>query len=442
MNSSARIGARSHRTALAAWVTGVVAMSAVALGCSSDATTKSDSLSGTVEVYSWWTAGGEADGLNALIDTFKTEYPGITFINATAKGGSGTVARELLKQRLAQNQPPDSFQVLGGKDLIVSWVKPAGQADDSQSKMEPLNDLYDSEGWNDKFPPGLIDILSYGGRIYSVPVNVHHANTLFYNVKVFKDANLQPPTTLDEFVTVADAFKAKGIAPIILGAADTWSVTMIFENSLIARGGAAFFRDYFAGNKAADDPLVYKALEDTKKILSYANGDATQLTWDAAAQKVGEGSAAMIFMGDWAKGYFQSKNLTPGTDFEYVPSMGTTGTFLMVTDTFGLPKGAPSRANSLAWLKVVGSVEGQDAFNPKKGSIPARKDADLSKYDAMSVRTVNEFKSSELIPSLAHGCAAAPDYKVAVNDAMVKFLADGNIDAVVGLLKERQSQLK
>ena len=42
-------------------------------------------------------------------------------------------------------------------------------------------------------------------------------------------------------------------------------------------------------------------------------------------------------------------------------------------------------------------------FNPKKGSIPARTDADLSKYDAMSVRTVNDFKSPELIPSLAHG---------------------------------------
>src|SRR6478609_2398848 len=98
--------------------------------------------SGTVEVFSWWTAGGEADGLNAVIAQFKTAHPNVDFINASEKGGGGTKARETRKARMSANQPPDSFQVHGGKELISSWVKPTGVNDASQSKMEPLDTLF------------------------------------------------------------------------------------------------------------------------------------------------------------------------------------------------------------------------------------------------------------------------------------------------------------
>jgi len=37
-------------------------------------------LSGKVEVNSWWTAGGEAEGLNALIKLYESEYPDIDLL--------------------------------------------------------------------------------------------------------------------------------------------------------------------------------------------------------------------------------------------------------------------------------------------------------------------------------------------------------------------------
>jgi glucose/mannose transport system substrate-binding protein len=54
---------------------------------------------------------------------------------------------------------------------------------------------------------------------------------------------------------------------------------------------------------------------------------------------------------------------------------------MMLSDSFGLPLGAPNRDAAVAWLTVCGSKEGQDAFNPLKGSIPARTDGDRSLYD-------------------------------------------------------------
>ena len=41
-----------------------------------------------LEFYSWWTAGGEADGLNAMYDLFKAMYPDIEIVNATVAGGA------------------------------------------------------------------------------------------------------------------------------------------------------------------------------------------------------------------------------------------------------------------------------------------------------------------------------------------------------------------
>ncbi len=419
---------------------------ALIAACSSSSSSSTEpgttSRAGTVEVFSWWTAGGEADGLNALIALFNKANPNVTFINAATQGGAGTNARDVLRSRLSQNQPPDSFQAHGGKELISAWVKPKGATGDEQSRMEPLSDLFSSLGWNDKFAPGVIDIVSLDGKSYSVPVNIHRANALFYNIAIFQDNSLQPPKTLDEFITVAEALKKKGISPIALGAKDAWAVTMIFENALIARGGDTFFREYFAGKKTADDPLIAQAIDDLTQIMSYTTDDAITLSWDNAAQKLVDGTAAMTFMGDWAKGYFQSKGFQPGTQFEVVPAMGTEGMFLVVTDTFGLPKGAPWRDNAIEWLKVCGSREGQDAFNPKKGSIPARKDADLSNYDEMSKKTINDFNTNTLIPSLAHGSAADPDYTSAVAAAFAQYFVDRNKDNLLGILRERYVQLR
>ncbi|HOO34313.1 MAG TPA: carbohydrate ABC transporter substrate-binding protein, partial [Thermotogota bacterium] len=43
-----------------------------------------------VEIFSWWTGGGEEAGLLALIDELTDMYPGLEVINATVAGGAGS----------------------------------------------------------------------------------------------------------------------------------------------------------------------------------------------------------------------------------------------------------------------------------------------------------------------------------------------------------------
>jgi ABC-type glycerol-3-phosphate transport system substrate-binding protein len=106
-----------------------------------------EEVSGELEVFSWWTAGGEAEGLAAMLEIFQAQYPEVEVINATVAGGAGVDARAVLATRMQGGDPPGSFQVHAGHELIDTYVV-AGQ-------MEPVTFLYEQEGWLDVYPPDL-----------------------------------------------------------------------------------------------------------------------------------------------------------------------------------------------------------------------------------------------------------------------------------------------
>ena len=45
-----------------------------------------------LEIFSWWTSGGEAAALDALFKVYKQNDPGVEIINATVAGGGGSAA--------------------------------------------------------------------------------------------------------------------------------------------------------------------------------------------------------------------------------------------------------------------------------------------------------------------------------------------------------------
>ena len=203
-------------------LTALVAVSVLVFGaCSSGATPapsagggagSSAAASGGLEIFTYWTAGGEADGLAAIEAIFNKNYPGITVTNAVVAGGAGSNATAVLATRMSGGNPPDTFQIHGGAELVDTWVR--------TGYMQPLTQFYKDSGWMDKFPKQLLDLVSYNGDIYSVPVNVHRNGVLWFNKKIFSDNNLTAPTTWDDFFKAADALKAKGITPLALGDKD------------------------------------------------------------------------------------------------------------------------------------------------------------------------------------------------------------------------------
>ncbi|MGZ0087233.1 ABC transporter substrate-binding protein [Caldibacillus thermoamylovorans] len=429
------------RKRASAWLALALGVGVALSGCSSNSSSSDDAKQGSqkagekLEIFSWWTGAGEEDGLKALIKLFQEKYPDIQVENAAVAGGAGTNAKAVLASRMQGNDPPSTFQVHGGAELNEGWV--------AAGKMEPLNDLYEKEGWMDKFPKALIDMVSKDGNIYSVPVNIHRGNVLWYNKKIFADNGLQPPKTFDEFFQVADKLKAKGITPLALGDKEPWAATHLFENVLLGTLGTENYKKLWTGELSFNDPQVKQAVETFKKMLGYINEDHSSRNWQDAAQLVAEGKAAMYVMGDWVKGYFVNDlKLKVNQDFGYVPVPNTEGKFMVITDTFGLPKGVKNPDDVKKFLAVLGSVEGQDAFNPLKGSIPARIDADPSKYDEYGKQTMQDFKTAELAPSLAHGSAAPEGFVTKVNQAVNIFVTQKDVKTFIDTLASAAAELK
>jgi len=377
-----------------------------------------------IEVFSWWVGGGEAAGLEAMIKIFKAKYPDIDFINAAVAGGAGTNARAVLASRLQAGDPPDSWQGHAGQELIGTYVK--------AHQLESLNFLYEQEHWLNVMPKTLIPLISQDGQIYSVPVNIHRANVLWYNPRILAKYNLPVPATLDEFIADLDKLSSTSVIPLAMG--EQWTAMHLFETILLSTLGPDRYSGLWTGKTDWSGPETRKALENFEMVLRYTNSDASTLSWQDAAQLVVNGDAAFNIMGDWNEAYFKELGKIPKVDYGWTPVPGTAGVFQFLSDSFVLPVGAPNREGTIDWLKLAGSKEGQDAFNPVKGSIPARNDADRSLYDEYSRSAMDDWASDIVVGSLYHGVVANDSWKTEINTDLGIFLTDKNIDTLQAAL--------
>ncbi len=382
---------------------------------------------GKVEIFSWW-SGDEGPALEALIKLYEQKYPAVKVDNATVTGGAGTNAKAVLKTRMLGGTPPDSFQAHAGQELIGTWVV--------ADRMEDLSSLFKSEGWAKAFPPNVLKLISTKGQYWSVPVNVHRSNVMWYNPAKLKAWGVTAPKTWEQFLTTCAVLKGKGVAaPLVMG--ENWTQQHLWESVMVGKLGSSGWNDLWAGKLKFTDPKVVAAFTTYGKVLDCANKDASGLSWQQASDRIADGTSAFNIMGDWAAGYFTTtKKLKPGTGFSWSASPSTNGTFVMLADSFGLPKGAKNRAEALSWLKVLGSKQGQDTFNPLKGSIAARTDSDLSKYNTYSKSAAKDWKTNIIVGSMVHGAVAPESFTSAFGAVIDQFVANKNAAAATAAAQE------
>jgi len=383
---------------------------------------------GKLEVFSWWTSGGEAAALEALFTAYKEENPDVEIVNATVAGGGGSAARAVLQTRLAGGDPADTWQVHPGFELIGQYVEPEFVA--------PVTDLYQEEGWFEVTPKALVDLMSKDGEVYQVTVGVHRGNGFWYNKKLLEENGIALGDTLgvDEFFEIADKLQAAGVTPLCVGDSGIWTNAQLFENTLVGVLGPEKYGSLWNGSVPFDSPDVKQAMEVYGRMLDYINSDHSALSWDQAVKALMEGKCAFNSMGDWAYGEFVNAGLEDNVDFGWVSHPGTDGAFVIVADGFVLANGAPDEVATIEWLRTIGSKEAQEAFNPLKGSICARTDCDRAKFGPYHNWSMDSFAKDALVPTVVHGSAAPADFQQALNDAVTVFVVDKDVDAFANAL--------
>lgn len=387
--------------------------------------TAQEEVSGDLELFSWWTGGGEAAGLEALIAQFTELYPDVNVINSAVAGGSGVNARAVLASRLDAQDPPDSFQAHAGSAMINIY---------GADTMEPLNFLYEENGWLEQFPEGLLELISDEGNIYSVPANIHRSNVMWYVPGNLEEWGVTVPESWDEFVSeTCPTLQDAGIVPLSVG--QSWTQVHLWENVALAGLGVEGYNGLWDGTTAWDSPEVAGVFDTYGQLLDCTNGDRDAIDWQPAAQMVAEGTAAFNIMGDWAAGLFLTDlALEPGTDFAWTTPPGTDGVFIMLSDTFGLPIGAPHRDTAIAWLTFLGSAEAQDIFNPIKGSLPANTTADIGNtdlYNAYFQDAYEDWTSNDIVGSLAHETVGAGEFLNGFSELIAQFAGDYDTETAI-----------
>ena len=214
---------------------------------------------GKLEVFSWWTSGGEAAALQALFDAYSAQYPDVEIVNATVAGGGGSAARGVLQTRLAGGDVPDTWQVHPGFELLGQYVDPGYVA--------PVTDLYEAEGWNDVVPEALRTLMTKDGEIYQVTVGVHRGNGFWYNKQLLADNGIEVGETLsvDEFIAIADQLQAAGVTPLCVGDSGIWATAQLFENTLLGTIGPEAYAGLWDGSVRFDDPASSRPWKPTAR---------------------------------------------------------------------------------------------------------------------------------------------------------------------------------
>jgi glucose/mannose transport system substrate-binding protein len=93
---------------------------------------------------------------------------------------------------------------------------------------------------------------------------------------------------------------------------------------------------------------------------------------------------------------------------------------------------------ALEWLQLAGSKEGQDTFNPVKGSIPARTDGDASLYTGYLAMPLEDWTNEDttIVGSLAHGVVADNAWKAEIDSALQEFVGSGDSAAFASAVKQ------
>lgn len=372
--------------------------------------------------YHGWTSSGEQAALSALINLFSEKFHDTIVVPTPVRGstsGGGVALFNIVSPMIFAGEAPDAVQMHAGYET-KTFV--------DEELLESLDEIWKSEGLTKVVPRVVQAMCRFKDHYYSIPINIHRTNVIWYNKEILDKNNINPVelTTWSKFFEAVDKIKESGIKyPIQMGT--TWTAQHTFDQ-IIASIGIDFYEDWVNGKvTSADDPRLIKALNIFKKYLSYVNPDNELTDWDKATARIISGEGAFNIMGDWANGEFKVADKKYNTDYGSFTVPGTSDMYGIVIDSFQQPKNIQHPKNSERWLRLVASKEGQDTFNPLKGSISSRIDTNITRYDKYQQSAILDFLVIDYIfPAVSNGLPK--DFEEKEQEVIGQFVKDLDIE--------------
>ena len=308
--------------------------------------------SGDVSLWTEFTAGGEATGIDELVKTWNDMGNGIT---VTHRPIGNEEFFTVIRTALSGGEPPDVIQYEGYQQ--TRDFAAAGQLTDLTDWWEANRDRFAVSDAGER-------ACTYDGKIYCVPYTYQTGWQIYYNAEILEANGIEVPQTWEEFVAAMDTLKAAGVTPIALGAIDGWPAEHWWMAFLVQRCGVETVYQAIEQNGASfTDECFVQAAADLQALSQggYLSAGATGEGDDAAQAVFLSGQAAFYQTGSWfASGWEQSPptfevGIMPFPRFEDTAfAEDVTGA---VTHVFGIPTGAENPEAAMAVLEWMASDE-------------------------------------------------------------------------------------
>ena len=150
---------------------------------------------GTVNIYHWWTAGGEKDAIESVVSEFKDIYENTDAKSNPIPGGAGGAMVMKVKVLAQTGKSPEAFQAHPGQE-----IQPYLDA----NLLLNLNGVWEYGELEERAIPSLVEMCTAAdGNHYVVPIGIHKTNIILYNIHVFEKYGVEIPDheniTWDEF---------------------------------------------------------------------------------------------------------------------------------------------------------------------------------------------------------------------------------------------------
>ncbi len=305
-----------------------------------------------------WADGGEESTMEMFIPKFEAQYPNVT-VDLTLKGFDDLMSTVV--PALSGDSPPDVAQGNQGYAVDGTLVK-AGL-------IRPLDDVAAAYGWGNSYNPADFGQFSWpagaetfgSGSLYGLSPVTEFVG-VFYNKEKLSALGLQAPQTFEDLEAAAEAAKAAGELPIMMGNADKYPATHVFGVIQGAFTPAQSTRDWIGGAAGStfDEPGNRTALETMRGWAEkgYFPNGFNGLAADDATSKFGAGEGVFLIGGTWNSGSIQ-QSLGDGAGFVSAPA-GSSG-LSVGTGSLGLGWHISSKTNvEAAAIAFLGMLLSED----------------------------------------------------------------------------------
>jgi N-acetylglucosamine transport system substrate-binding protein len=226
----------------------------------------------------------------------------------------------ILQPRFASGEPPEVVNNSGEKMLDFGALVGDGQ-------LQDLTELWDSPSVDDPTKkvretvmPGTVEAGSFNGK----PYVLYYISTVFgiwYSGKLFRDNGWTAPKNWNEFLTLCDAIKAKGITPYAYAGANAayyqWNVILTHAAKI---GGTEVLRniDNLEDGAWQVDAVKQAAAAWAEVGAKYMDRSFEGLKHTDVQLQQNQYKVAFYPSGDWLEGE-QAKDTPAGFEYQMMP---------------------------------------------------------------------------------------------------------------------------